>query len=397
DEIGRCRPETANKLFPIIHERRIQGIDLEHLRFRWAATNPPPEAQDGDDDQAAGAFGWAQYEGVEVLDPALADRFSYVVPLPRFADLSDADRALVVGGAGDRPTPGAAAHVRELVAATRELLATLHDSEGDAATDYVVALVPRLEMAGLATGGRRAATLRRNVLALRAAYLSLGLSHPAGVEGDALETDSGAERAACAALLASIPDVVRRRVPRATLLAAHKAAWREAAMPESDPKRILFAVRDATRRATLAITLPGLAAELRGEALAGALAEMHQHQAEILAWHIFPRVLSAGPASDGGLPATAIEVVGEIVGRVATGGAEVRGFGTQRDWALEVRRQLAASGVPAQEVEYLHGVLVRAFTLPQSATGLAPNTGVEVLVRQSLEFRTRCLKALGDT
>ena len=34
DEIGRCRPETANKLFPIVHERRIQGIALERLRFR---------------------------------------------------------------------------------------------------------------------------------------------------------------------------------------------------------------------------------------------------------------------------------------------------------------------------------------------------------------------------
>jgi MoxR-like ATPase len=82
DEIGRCRPETANKLFPIVHERRIQGIELERLRYRWAATNPPVEALSADrlDDP---------YEGVEPLDPALADRFSYVVPLPRFADLSD--------------------------------------------------------------------------------------------------------------------------------------------------------------------------------------------------------------------------------------------------------------------------------------------------------------------
>ena len=29
DEISRCRPDIQNKLFPIIHERRVQGISLE--------------------------------------------------------------------------------------------------------------------------------------------------------------------------------------------------------------------------------------------------------------------------------------------------------------------------------------------------------------------------------
>ena len=42
DEINRTRPELQNKLFPIIHERRVQGIALERLRYRWAAMNPPP-------------------------------------------------------------------------------------------------------------------------------------------------------------------------------------------------------------------------------------------------------------------------------------------------------------------------------------------------------------------
>ena len=32
DEISRCRPDIQNKLFPIIHERRVQGISLEGLR-----------------------------------------------------------------------------------------------------------------------------------------------------------------------------------------------------------------------------------------------------------------------------------------------------------------------------------------------------------------------------
>ena len=32
DEINRTRPELQNKLFPIVHERRVQGIPLERLR-----------------------------------------------------------------------------------------------------------------------------------------------------------------------------------------------------------------------------------------------------------------------------------------------------------------------------------------------------------------------------
>ena len=40
DEISRCRPEIQNKLFPIIHERKVQGIPLDGLRYRWAAMNP---------------------------------------------------------------------------------------------------------------------------------------------------------------------------------------------------------------------------------------------------------------------------------------------------------------------------------------------------------------------
>ena len=299
DEIGRCRPETANKLFPIVHERRIQGIALERLRYRWAATNPPAEALAGDraDDP---------YEGVEPLDPALADRFSYVVPLPHFAELSDDDRVAVIRGVGDRRLPDATRHVRELVEATRDLLGARSAELDDAAVAYVIALAPRLAEARVVVGGRRAATLKRNLVAIWAACLALG--RPTG------------DSAFAAALLASVPDVVRRPVPRSVLLAAHRAAWSEVKLPESDPRRALAAVRDPLRRATLAVTLPGLPATDRGEALCSALAAMKAYEAEIVAWLLLPRLLR-----DPVVPATAIETVGEIVARVAVGGHIVRG------------------------------------------------------------------------
>ena len=42
DELNRTRPDLQNKLFSIIHEKRVQGVRLERLRYRWAAMNPPP-------------------------------------------------------------------------------------------------------------------------------------------------------------------------------------------------------------------------------------------------------------------------------------------------------------------------------------------------------------------
>ena len=41
DEISRCKPEHQNRLFSLVHERRVQGIAAaERLRWRWAAMNP---------------------------------------------------------------------------------------------------------------------------------------------------------------------------------------------------------------------------------------------------------------------------------------------------------------------------------------------------------------------
>ena len=48
DELSRCKPEHQNRLFSLVHERRIQGLDLPRLRYRWSAMNPC-EAENSDD------------------------------------------------------------------------------------------------------------------------------------------------------------------------------------------------------------------------------------------------------------------------------------------------------------------------------------------------------------
>ena len=79
DELNRTRPDLQNKLFPIIHERRVQGVELEKLRYRWAAMNP---ATNGEHDEQEA------YLGTEPLDPALADRFGFLIEVPDWSDLS---------------------------------------------------------------------------------------------------------------------------------------------------------------------------------------------------------------------------------------------------------------------------------------------------------------------
>jgi MoxR-like ATPase len=370
DEIGRCRPEVANKLFPIVHERRIQGILLERLSYRWAATNPPVEALSADRAEDP-------YEGVEPLDPALADRFSYVVTLPRFADLSDADRVAVIRGVGERVDPEGPRQVREMVRATRDLLETADPALEDVVVTYVLALAPALAEAGVAVGGRRAATLRRNLLAVRAACLVLGRR-------------SG-EGAFAGALLASVPDVARRPIPRSALLAAHRSAWSHVSLPKEDPRRALEAVRDPARRATLAVTLPGLPAGYRGEAICGALAALKPHEAEILAWSLLPRLLEGRR-----VPATATETVAEIVARVAVGGHPVRGFGAAQAWVGNARSLIARSRLPAQTAEYLFAVVLRAFPPSNAMNGHTEDRSWREPVERCIALWRDCEAALGE-
>ena len=85
DEISRCKPEHQNRFFSLVHERRVQGIPLAKLRYRWAAMNPCTADQGGLED----------YTGSEPLDPALADRFALFIWAVDWVDLTDDERLKV--------------------------------------------------------------------------------------------------------------------------------------------------------------------------------------------------------------------------------------------------------------------------------------------------------------
>lgn len=91
DEISRCKPEHQNRLFSLIYEKRIQGIKLEKLRYRWAAMNPCSS------DQGIADF----YDGSVPLDQALADRFAFILEVPDWEELDDTSRKLIADPRGD--------------------------------------------------------------------------------------------------------------------------------------------------------------------------------------------------------------------------------------------------------------------------------------------------------
>lgn len=103
DEINRTRPDMQNKLFPIIHEKRVQGIQLEKLKYRWAAMNN----SSGDD-----------YLVVMNMDQALLDRFTFIIDVPTWDDLNEDDRRNILRSHKEED----AINIREIVKAIQKVI-----------------------------------------------------------------------------------------------------------------------------------------------------------------------------------------------------------------------------------------------------------------------------------
>lgn len=230
DEISRCRPETQNKLFSIVHEKKVQGLPLEKLRYRWAAMNPPATAELEEHEEV--------YEGSLPLDPALADRFPWIVSLPTLPELSREDRLALIANGDQAPASGV--ELATLIERVRARLADSASSLKEWAASYVDALIPPLREAGLGISGRRAGQLARNLRALQAAALVLGL-------------DSDPATAGFLALKYGLPQRGQgRKIDEPMLKAIHRAALATAGNPES-PWMELGGIDDPVRRIAAAL------------------------------------------------------------------------------------------------------------------------------------------------
>ncbi len=279
DELSRCRPDMQNRLFPLIHERRVQGQDLPKLRYRWAAMNPPPGLLAESDDEV--------YLGAEPLDSALADRFPWIIQVP--ARLCDADRLAVILG----PEVIGETALVACVEATRAKLALVREVHSDALAAYVDGVAAALGREGLALSARRLRFLFENVV---------------GVVATGLCTDL--RDAAYTALTNSLPQKAQRHVEAFSVARAHKAALTVLAAPEDTLARRLLAESDPARRIALALGSPDDG--LLGATLLDARAAVGRTAGVGISLRLFPRLVETRPS----LPGVVFEALADDLTRV---------------------------------------------------------------------------------
>ena len=289
DEISRCRPDVQNKLFPIIHERRVQGLLLDDLRYRWAAMNPPTT-----DDEDSG------YAGSEPLDKALADRFGFVVQMPSWSEFSPADQLAVIRAEDERVSPEACRQLADLLSRTSGNLVWLKLESAGAIADYVQTLLPLLAQAGITLSPRRANLLFQAVLAVNAA-------------STAMQADASSSDSTLLALRSCLPQRAEGiAIPEIKLLAAHREAMRAVKLSPADPMRIILGTVDPLDRLKLAIQATRLPKGEFSRVAADALAQLPVGAREAAIVHLFET------GAVGRLNAAIASQVGQVYRDIAT-------------------------------------------------------------------------------
>jgi MoxR-like ATPase len=226
DEISRCRPDIQNKLFSIIHERRVQGLDLERLTYRWSAMNPP-----------AGDDGEFTYAGSEPLDTALADRFAFVVEIPDWQRLNSESQETLILIGDSALDPEANRRLAQQLDTGRALAGRIRESMSAVLARYIRLVCALLRQSGIVLSPRRAVMLLRNIAGVHAARL---LAAP----------DADASLSALTALRHSLPQrATGHPVKELHLISAHKEAWKAAGAAFDNPMHLLMAAPDPLRRA----------------------------------------------------------------------------------------------------------------------------------------------------
>ena len=206
DEISRCKPEHQNRLFSLVHERKIQGLPLTKLRYRWAAMNPCTT------DQSSGE----EYLGAEPLDAALADRFAVILDVGDWDALSDADRRRVANPAGEGMTANDGGRLKTELAQWQAAFVAQLDQCPASIVDYVCAVTTALREGDIRLSPRRTRLITRTLLAATIVQ---------GIAPDALSsraTDTLFRKV----LEASLPQRAWGAAPDADkVVAAHRLAW----------------------------------------------------------------------------------------------------------------------------------------------------------------------------
>ncbi|MDA1263293.1 MAG: MoxR family ATPase [Planctomycetota bacterium] len=238
DEISRCRPDMQNRLFPIIHEKCIQGMPITNLRFRWAAMNPPiSDSSSGDE---------TDYLGSEALDAALADRFPFVVEMPNWENFSQADRIALIQNPVVPLTPEVKQSVQAIVKLTQQRITHVKDAFGEMMSEYVHLISKVLPEVKIRFSGRRGVMLHSAIIAVHAARWTLGAKF-------------SIEESAWIALKNIISDRARGvTIDEGKLQLAHRKICESLHFDRADPRRLLCQETDPVNRIFMALEIDSL-------------------------------------------------------------------------------------------------------------------------------------------
>ena len=265
DEISRCRPDMQNKLFPIIHERRVQGIELKDLVYRWAAMNPPRNDEDINE----------AYLGSEPLDAALADRFAFVLEVPGWEQFTEEDQELVIRSQGADAQIGCDSRFAEEIANGRKARSLFETDCADGLVIYVRLLIALLAQGGVQLSPRRAGMILRNIVAVHAANNVLGCG-------------TGLQDSALLAVRNSLPQLAQGiKVDQVKVLAAHREAWKASQLDAGDPSLSILTERDPVRRLMKASAADSISASDFSSIAADALAALPPGGRHALAFRLF--------------------------------------------------------------------------------------------------------------
>ncbi len=256
DELNRTKPELQNKLFPIIYDKRVQGINLNKLKFRWAAMNPP--SNDDDDENSF------SYIGAMPLDPALADRFPFVIEVPTWEDLNDEDKKRMLDdnhlGKHDFPVD-----IRKLIDKTKERYQALLQTERKSISRYVITLMELLKNSFGYFSARRATMLEDSLLYLYAA---------SEVIDEYFGTDAAFCNVAYLHIQNTLPNIANEKIDRTLLMNICQQALRLSKMDDSIDKNILLIHDPIERLKTLIKNKSGVKDDVVNDAITVSLSEI---------------------------------------------------------------------------------------------------------------------------
>lgn len=222
DELNRTKPELQNKLFPIIYDKRVQGTNLTKLKYRWAAMNPPSKDDDDEDELS--------YIGAMPLDPALADRFPFIIEVPTWEDLNDADKKnmLLDNHLGKHEFP---VDIHELIKKTKDYYKSLLETSEESISKYIITLMELLKNSFGYFSARRATMLQDSLIYLFAASKVLN---------EHFKLDTLFQNVAYLHIQNSLPNIANEVIDKTLLMNICQQALKLADLDKSIEKDILL-------------------------------------------------------------------------------------------------------------------------------------------------------------